>query len=91
MADIRSTVYEDALAVTPSDAVKDPAGPFAALLVTAAGTLKFTTLGGSTVTLASSVVVNSIIPVVTSRVWSTGTTATVVGLIAQPYRTRPST
>ena len=49
-------VYEDAAAVTPSDASADPAGPFASLLVTGAGTVKLHTLVGTDVSLAAVVV-----------------------------------
>ena len=87
---IQAITYEGAKAVTLSDSVKDPAGPFAGLLVTATGNLKFTTITGDTVALTA-VANNAIIPIAISRVWSTGTSATVVGLGVSPYTTRPST
>ena len=87
---IQAITYEGAKAVTKSDSVADPAGPFAGLLVTATGTVKFTTITGDTVALTA-VAANAIIPIATSRVWSTGTAATVVGLTVNPYTTRPST
>lgn len=81
MSNILARTYDDLKDVTKSDATNDPAGPFAALLVTVAGTLKFTTRQGTTVALAAVVVGQEIhTPVV--RVWSTGTGATVVGYIA---------
>ena len=80
-------VYEDAAAVTPSDASADPAGPFASLLVTGAGTVKLHKLVGTDVSLAA-VVVGQEIHIATQRVWSTGTSATIIGLKAPAiYRT----
>lgn len=69
----------DAVAATVSDTVADPAGPFRGFLVTAAGTVKFTTQGGTAVTL-SAVTVGQIYPIRISHVWSTGTSATIYGL-----------
>lgn len=74
-------VYEDAATVTVSDTLADPAGPFASLLVTAIGTVKLHTLVGTDVSLAA-VVVGQEIHIATQRVWSTGTSATVIGLKA---------
>ena len=73
-------VYEDAAAVTASDTAADPAGPFASLLVSVAGTLKIHTLVGTDV--AFSVIAGQEVHIATQRVWSTGTSATVVGLKA---------
>ena len=73
-----------------SDTTADPAGPFAALLVTASGTLKITTVRGSTVSLAA-VNVGQIVPIATKQVWSTGTGATVIGLRTPPYKGPPAT
>lgn len=75
-----SIVYEDAVAVTVSDTVADPSGPFASLLCDVAGTLKITTIVGGTV--AFHVVAGQEIHIATQRVWSTGTGATVIGLKA---------
>jgi len=85
VSSILAVTYDSATAVTKSDTVKDPAGPFAGLLVTATGTLKFTTIKGSVVTL-STTTVGQIIPIAVEYVWSTGTSATVLGLHAMPYR-----
>lgn len=85
VSNIQATVHEGAKAVTASDATNDPAGPFSGLIVTGAGTLKITTMMNDTVTLAA-VVVGQYIPIVTKRVWSTGTSATVIGLTAMPYK-----
>lgn len=81
--------YDDLRTVTASDATNDPSGPFAGLLVTAAGTLKVTTYKGTTVSLAA-VVVGQEIHIPIARVWSTGTSATVVGMMAEPYYPRAS-
>lgn len=88
MSDIQAVTYDDALAVTASNTVADPAGPFAALLVCVTGNLKFTTRAGTTITMTA-VPVGTVVPLVTSRVWTTGTTATVVGMLAMPYRGAP--
>lgn len=89
MSAILSRTYDAAIAVTVSDSTADPAGPFAGLLVAAAGTVKFTDAQGNTVTMAS-VLAGTEIHVATSRVWSTGTAATVYGLRAQPFRPKAS-
>lgn len=60
-------------AVTPSDSVADPAGPFRALYIGAAGTVKLTTADGSVLVLPN-VGAGTILPVAFTRVWSTGTT-----------------
>jgi hypothetical protein len=85
---ILDSIYEDAVEVTKSDTDPDPAGPFASLLIAAVGTIKFTTLKGHTVTLAANDLsqIGNVIKVATSRVWSTGTSGTVYGLYAGPYR-----
>jgi len=76
--------YEDFATLTPSDTVDDPAGCMMGLLVTAAGTLKVRTRSGKDFSLPAVVVGQEIhVPVI--RVWSTGTSATVLGLIGAPY------
>ncbi len=91
MSNILAVTYEGAAAVTPSDSAIDPAGPFAGLWVLVTGTLKFMTIRGDTVTLTSAEVTQIIvgnggfIPIAVNRVWATGTTATVLGLLAKPY------
>lgn len=85
MSNILARTYDAALAVTVSDSVADPQGPFAGLLVAVAGTVKFTDNQGNTVTLGS-VLAGTEIHVATSRVWSTGTGATVYGLRAIPFK-----
>jgi hypothetical protein len=85
VSNIMARTYDDFRTVTPSDGTDDPAGPFAGLLVTVAGTLKVTTRMGTTIALAA-VAVGQEIHVPVKRVWSTGTGATVVGMIAEPFR-----
>jgi len=79
MSDIYARTYDGAKAITKSDTVNDPAGPFAGLLVTVIGNVAFVTTSGDTVTLTA-VAANTVIPFATKRVDSTGTTATVLGL-----------
>ena len=69
----------DMVAVTQSDTVADPAGPFRGIFIGVAGILKFTTLGGTDVTLQSGeLAVGVIHPIRVARVWSTITTATAI-------------
>jgi hypothetical protein len=81
MSDIRAQMYRGAAAVTVSDTTADPAGPFAALLVSVAGTIKLQP-NNSTTAVSFTVVAGQYVLIQTSRVWSTGTTATVIGLLA---------
>ncbi len=85
MSDILSCTYDAALAVTLSDTVRDPAGPFAGLFVAVAGTVKFTDQQGNVVACGS-VAAGTTIPVVVKMVWTTGTGATVYGLRAMPFK-----
>ena len=66
---------EDAAAVTPSDTVDLP--QFSVIFVGGAGNVKVTTAQGSAVTF-SGMNAGSVIPVRVRRVWSTGTTATLM-------------
>jgi hypothetical protein len=83
MSNLYARLYDDMKAVTKADSGDDAAGPFAGLLVTGVGTLKVTTRQGTTVALAA-VAVGQYIDVPIKLVWSTGSTATVVGLIGAP-------
>ena len=85
MSSILAITYDGTATVTPSDTALDPAGPFAGLLVTTTGTLKFRDLRGGDTTL-STTTEGQIIPIAIARVWSTGTGATVRGLYAMPYK-----
>lgn len=84
MSNILATTYDDAVAVTKSDTVDDPAGPFAGLLVSVAGTLKVTTVRNTTIAFV--VVAGQTVPFPVARVWSTGSASTVFGLIANPFK-----
>jgi len=89
MTTILARVYDAAIAVSASDSVADPQGPFAGLLVAAAGTVKFTDSLGNTV-VTDSLAAGTELRVAVSRVWSTGTSATVYGLRAMPFVPRVS-
>lgn len=68
-------------AITPSDAVDFPNSDIAyGLQVYVRGTVKATCYDGSVFAPPSEYEANAIIPGVFKRVWSTGTSATVVGL-----------
>ena len=82
MSTIYAITYSGSAAVTKSDTVDDPAGPFAGLVMTAVGTLKVTLVDGSTLTFGTETVINKEFHYQVKRVWSTGTGATVVGLYA---------
>jgi len=82
---VQAITYDYPATVTVSDSTKDPAGPFTGLLVTsiAGGTAlkvtpKFGPLAASSLSLV--VFAGQYIQFPVQRVWSTGTTATVVGL-----------
>lgn len=89
MSDIGAESYGYPVAVTASDAVNDPSGPFQGLLVSVAGTLRVTPYGGpqaqagaSPGYVAFTVVAGQYVRFPVRRVWSTGTSATVIGLCA---------
>jgi hypothetical protein len=69
----------NAYAITASDTVDDPNGPFTELVIGGAGNVKVTTEGGTAVTYAA--VAGQRIQLRIRRVWSTGLTAT--GIIGQ--------
>jgi len=80
MRELVSDNAVDAVAVTASDTVADPNGPFHSLYVGASGNITLTTLMGNTVLLTA--VPIGVLKVGCSRVWSSGTAAasTVIGL-----------
>jgi hypothetical protein len=85
-SDIKAVTYEQAFAVTQSDTVADPSGPFAGLFTAAGGTIKITTINGQTVTL-NSVAAGIILPIAIQRVWSTTTNVSnLIGLCSLPYK-----
>lgn len=66
--------------VTPSDSA-DLATVSRYIAISAAGTLKVTTMGGDTVTIPSgAIAAGQLVPLRVSRVWNTGTSAT--GIVA---------
>jgi hypothetical protein len=77
-------VFDQAVATTKSDTADDPALPggssFSGLYCTVAGTLKINDGRGQPVSFAAVAV--GLVPIRCRRVWSTGTSATVMGLIA---------
>jgi hypothetical protein len=86
MSGVNEITYEDAVIPTNSDAMADPAGPFAALYVGVAGNVKLQTLRNNAVVFVG-VPAGSTLRVAFTRVWSTGTTATsLLGLLALPYK-----
>jgi hypothetical protein len=68
-----------ALAVSPSNSVDDPSGPFDAVLVAVAGNVSCLTSSGDTVAVTAAAA-GAVIPVAIVRVNVTGTSATCVGL-----------
>lgn len=67
----------DVVAVTKSDTVDDPGGPFRGLIIGVAGIVKLTTPAGTTVTFASGVLASGVVhPIRFTRIWNTTTAAT---------------
>lgn len=85
MSSILAQTYEGSVAITASDTVDDPNGPFAGLLVTATATFTFLDTRGQTVTLTA-VGANTFIPIATRRVNSSALSGTVRGLLAMPFK-----
>lgn len=90
MSDIRADTYTGARNITVSDASNDPAGPFAALFVGAAGSVKVHTQDGFDITFPG-VLAGSYLRINCTRVWSTGTTVTtpntnIIGLKGYPIQ-----
>jgi hypothetical protein len=90
VADIRSIVFESVRLATLSDATNDPAGPFAGFYCNTAGNIYYQTIQNDTAWVNA--LAGVIYPIAVLRVRNTSTTAsTIYGVLAQPYRTRPST
>ena len=85
MSNILARSYSGGKAVTKSDTTPDPQGPFAGLFVTVTGNLSFVTVEGDSISLTS-VPAFTELRFAVSRVNSTGTSATVLGLRAAPYK-----
>lgn len=89
MSSISAITYEGGAAITASDTVADPAGPFAGVFTGSGGTIKLTTTRNQTLTFAN-LPAGVILPVATQRVWASTTTATGVnGLYAMPWKGTP--
>lgn len=88
MSDINSISYQGSAAVTKSDTVADPAGPFAGFTVSASGTVSVALLDGSTLAFGGATFTAgpTSYPYSIKRVNATNTTATVVGLYALPIK-----
>jgi hypothetical protein len=86
MSDIYSLLFEDQQAVTPSDTVNDPNGPFAGLHIGGSGTVRIINGRGRDVTIVGCQA-GTIYPYPVVRVFTTTTTATsILGLSAPAYR-----
>jgi hypothetical protein len=86
MSNILAITYDDAIAVTASDSVNDPAGPFAGFYTGSGGTIKVTTIKGTTATFTNTQA-GVIMTVPILRVWTTTTAATgVLGMVALPFK-----
>lgn len=87
MSSLWAETYDYAIAVTKSDTVDDPSGPFAGLLVTVAGNVALQCNGGPSATvLTIPVVVGQYLRFPVRRVNNTSTTATVLGLVSAIVR-----
>jgi hypothetical protein len=89
MSTLQASLADWPATVTPSDTVDDAAGPFAALLITAAGTLEVFPLAGPQRAsgLAIPVVAGQYICFPVKRVGIAGTTtATCIGLVSAVVR-----
>jgi len=72
----------DLVPVTKSDTVNDPNGPFRGFYILVAGTLKVTTAANTDRTFASGELAQGVPhPIRIKRVWSTGSAATVSGIV----------
>jgi hypothetical protein len=83
---IQDVTYEGAVAVTASDTVDDPHGPFAGFYAGATGDVKVKTVKGQT-TVIPGVPAGKTVPIAIVRVFTTGTASptTVVGLQQLPW------
>lgn len=86
MSNILAITYDDAIAVTPSDTVDDPNGPFAGFFIGGtAGSVAFLTNRGHAATITPGAGV--IVPIAIRRILSGGTSATnIYGVIAMPFK-----
>ena len=89
MSGLWATTYDYPVAVTPSNTVDDPAGPFAGLLSTAAGTITLWPLNGPQGSIAVPVLAGQYIRFPVSRV-GIGSSAC-FGLVSSIVRQGPKT
>lgn len=84
MSTLWADTYEYPVAVTKSDTVADPAGPFAGLLVDTGGALKLTPVNGPNagISITINVVAGQYVRFPVQRVWSSTTAAIVFGLVS---------
>lgn len=82
MSTVQSSTYDWPTAITKSDTVADPAGPFTGLYVDTGGVLKITPLNGplAKTSLTINVVAGGYVCFPVQRVWNGTTTAVVFGL-----------
>lgn len=86
MSNILSITYDDAIAVTASNTVADPAGPFAGFYSGSGGTIKVTTIKGTAATFTN-VPAGVVVTCAILNVWSSTTTATnILGMVANPFK-----
>lgn len=79
---ITNRSWDSAIVATPSDTVLEPSGPFGAMLVWAAGTVRFLDEAGHDSGASGALTAGTYIFVKGVRVFATGTTATVLLLKA---------
>ncbi len=86
MSSIQSITYDDAVPITASDSVDDPAGPFAGFHTGSGGTITVTTIKNRDVTIGS-LPAGVVYTLAIKRVWSGTTSATgVLGMVALPFK-----
>ena len=76
------TPLNDLQVVTPNDSADLPNGPCRALIFTGAGTIKFTTPAGTTITLTISSSWFGVTYIRATRIFATGTSITAGNIIA---------
>jgi hypothetical protein len=86
MSNILAVTYDNAIAVTASDTVDDPGGPFAGFYTGSGGTIRVLTIKNGDVTFAN-LVAGVVMTVAIRRVFSSTTSATgVFGMVANPFK-----
>lgn len=86
MSNILAITYDNAIAVTQSDTIDDPSGPFAGFHTGSGGTIRVLTIKGNDVTLGS-LPAGVVYTLAIRRVFSSTTSASgVFGMIANPFK-----